>query len=170
VLLLDLKGDSDRLYQGYRRQAFLLALLGAAAIVVLLFLSFRSWRRVGTVVLPLAASVIVTVALLAATGGRLSIFNLVGLLLVVGVGSNYALFFERRESSREADAIQHRERIIVSLVLANLSTVIGFGVLTFSRIPVLHGIGMTVAIGAILSLVFSAILSTSKDKETQAAP
>jgi len=170
VLLLDLKGDSDRLYQGYRRQAFLLALLGAAAIVALLFLSFRSARRVGAVVVPLAASVIVTVALLALAGGRLSIFNLVGLLLVVGVGSNYALFFERRESSREADAIQHRERIIVSLVLANLSTVIGFGVLTFSRIPVLHGIGMTVAIGAILSLVFSAILSTSKDKETQAAP
>jgi predicted exporter len=170
VLLLDLKGDSDQLYQGYRRQAFLLALLGAAAIVALLFLSFRSWRRVGAVVGPLAASVIVTVALLAVTGDRLSIFNLVGLLLVVGVGSNYALFFERRESSQEIDAFQHRERIIVSLVLANLCTVIGFGVLTFSRIPVLHGIGMTVAIGAILSLAFSAILSASKDKETQAGP
>ena len=170
VLLLDLKGNSDRLYQSYRRQAFLLALLGALAIVALLFLSFRSPRRVYAVTAPLAAAVIVTVALLAATGSKLSIFNLVGLLLVVGVGSNYALFFERRASGAEASALQHRERIIVSLVLANLCTVIGFGVLTFSRIPVLHGIGMTVAIGAILSLVFSAILSMSKNDISQAGP
>jgi predicted exporter len=170
ILVLDLKGDSDQLYQSYRRQALLLALLGALAIVALLFLSFRSPLRVYAVIAPLAASVIATVALLAATGGKLSIFNLVGLLLVVGVGSNYALFFERRDAGKEASALQHRERIIVSLVLANLCTVIGFGVLTFSRIPVLHGIGMTVAIGAILSLVFSAILSTPKDDRDQAGP
>ena len=163
ILLLDLKGDSDRLYQTYRHQALLLALLGALAIVALLFLSFRSPRRVFAVIGPLAASVIVTVALLTATGDKLSIFNLVGLLLVVGVGSNYALFFERRDSGGELSALQHRERIIVSLVLANLCTVIGFGVLTLSRIPVLHGIGMTVAIGAILSLIFSAILSAPED-------
>ncbi len=170
ILLLDLKGDSDRLYQSYRHQAMLLALLGALAIVALLFLSFRSPRRVYAVVAPLAAAVVVTVALLAASGGRLSIFNLVGLLLVVGVGSNYALFFERRDAGGEASARLLRERIIVSLMLANLCTVIGFGVLTFSRIPVLHGIGMTVAIGAILSLVFSAILSMSKDDRDQAGP
>jgi len=170
VLLLDLKGDSDQLYQSYRHQALLLALLGALAIVALLFLSFRSPTRVYAVVVPLAASVAVTVALLAVSGGKLSIFNLVGLLLVVGVGSNYALFFERRDTGEEASARQHRERIIVSLVLANLCTVIGFGVLTFSRIPVLHGIGMTVAIGAILSLVFSAILSMPKYDRDQAGP
>jgi len=168
ILLLDLKGDSDRLYQTYRHQALLLAFLGALAIVALLFLSFRSPRRVFAVIGPLAASVIVTVALLTAAGDKLSIFNLVGLLLVVGVGSNYALFFERRDSGGELSALQHRERIIVSLVLANLCTVIGFGVLTFSRIPVLHGIGMTVAIGAILSLVFSAVLSAPEDGASRA--
>jgi predicted exporter len=46
-------------------------------------------------------------------------------------------------------------------VLANLCTVIAFGVLSLSQIPVLHGIGSTVALGAVLSLVFSAILSKS---------
>ena len=50
-------------------------------------------------------------------------------------------------------------RIIASLVLADLCTVIGFGILSFSAIPVLHGIGLTVAIGACLSLLLGAILS-----------
>jgi predicted exporter len=159
VLLLDLKGDSDALYQGYRRQALLLGLLGALGIVALLFISFRSPRRVAEVVAPLVAAVIVATAILAAGGARLTLFNLVGLLLVVGVGSNYALFFESQGASHQAAGPQHRERVIASLVLADLCTVIGFGVLTFSRIPVLHGIGLTVALGAVLSLVFSAILS-----------
>jgi predicted exporter len=68
------------------------------------------------------------------------------------VGSNYALFFERQRHVTE-----NAERTVASLVLANICTVIGFGTLSFSRIPVLHGIGLTVAIGAVLSLIFSAI-------------
>ena len=147
------------LYQGYRRQALLLGLLGALAIVVLLSISFRSPRRVAEVGVPLIAAVVVATAILAVSGARLTLFNLVGLLLVVGVGSNYALFFESQGASHKSVSPQHRERVIASLVLANLCTVIGFGVLTFSRIPVLHGIGLTVALGAVLSLVFSAILS-----------
>jgi predicted exporter len=35
-------------------------------------------------------------------------------------------------------------------------------VLSLSQIPVLHGIGTTVAVGALLSLCFSAILSRLK--------
>ena len=48
---------------------------------------------------------------------------------------------------------------MVSLLFANLSTMIGFGLLAFSKVPVLHAIGLTVGIGAILALAFSAILS-----------
>ncbi len=50
--------------------------------------------------------------------------------------------------------------MVASLVLANSCTIIGFGILSFARLQVLHGIGMTVAIGAFLSLVFSAILTS----------
>ena len=34
----------------------------------------------------------------------------------------------------------------------------GFGLLAFSKVPVLHDIGVTVGMGAILALAFSAIL------------
>jgi len=78
----------------------------------------------------------------------------VGLLLVVAVGSNYSLFFER-----QSGADQQGDRTVASLVLANTCTVIGFGVLSFSSMAVLHDIGLTVAIGTFLSLIFAAILS-----------
>jgi predicted exporter len=37
--------------------------------------------------------------------------------------------------------------------------VIGFGLLSFSQVPVLEALGMTVAPGAFLALVFSALLA-----------
>ncbi|MGH8621343.1 MAG: MMPL family transporter, partial [Burkholderiales bacterium] len=154
AVLLDLKRESDSLYRSYRAEVLENSLLGAAAIVVLLYASLRSPRRVFDVLAPLAAAVLVTAGILAAGGYQLSIFHLVGLLLVVAVGSNYSLFFDRQAPSGGA-----RERTIVSLLFANVTTMIGFGLLAFSRVPVLHDIGLTVGMGAMLALVFSAILS-----------
>ena len=99
IVLLDLKRASDELFQTYRREAVSHSALGAAAIVALLFVALRSPRRVLDVVAPLAAAVIVTFGVLLLTVGKLSIFHLVGLLLVVAVGSNYSLFFERHGTS-----------------------------------------------------------------------
>jgi len=158
VVFVDLKGESDRLLQTYQREAALLSLVGGLVILGLLTLSLRSMSRVFLVAAPLAASVVSTMALLTFDGRKLSIFHLVGLLLIVAVGSNYCLFFERQRR----EGVQS-ERTVASLVLANLCTVIGFGVLSFSRIPVLHDIGVTVAAGALLSLFFGAILNAPRE-------
>jgi predicted exporter len=104
------------------------------------------------VVLPIAAAVTVTVAILALSGVELTMFHLIALLLVVGVGSNYTLFFDRTVQQGVA-----RERTFVSLVTCNLSTVLGFGLIGFASTPLLSAIGVTVSIGAALSLFFGAV-------------
>jgi len=152
--LLDLKTESDRLLHRYRQEALTLALLGSAVIAALLLASFRAIGPTLIVLTPLAVAVVVTLALLTLGGRQISIFNLFGLLLVVAVGSNYCLFFERGGLSGPAGA-----RTVTSLLLANLCTVMGFGALSLSRIPVLTGIGGTVAVGTALSLVGAAILA-----------
>ena len=163
AMFVDLKAQSNNLLEVYRSEALMLALIGSLVILVLLAISLRSVRRVARVAAPLAAAVIVTTALLTLGGGTLSIFNLIGLLLTVAVGSNYCIFFERQDWSDP-----NSERMVASLVLANICTVIGFGILSFARLPVLHGIGMTVALGAFLSLVFSAILTSDGGAAPQA--
>lgn len=154
AVLLDLKRESDLLYRTYRAEALTYSLLGAAAIVLLLLASLRSPRRVFVVLAPLAAAVLVTAGVLVLAGFQLSIFHLVGLLLVVAVGSNYSLFFDRQALSGG-----ERERTIVSLLFANVTTLTGFGLLAFSSVPVLHDIGLTVGMGTFLALVFAAILN-----------
>lgn len=154
VLFVDLKAESDRLYAGYLQEALTLSAAGAAAILLLLALHLRSVRRLAQVAAPLAAAVIVVIAGLAAMGEKLTILHLVGMLLIVAVGSNYALFFDRA-----GDRTPIAGRTLASLAVANLTTVTGFGLLAFSSVPVLKAIGATVGPGAVLALLFSAALA-----------
>jgi predicted exporter len=89
-------------------------------------------------------------------GGTLSIFMVVGFLLIIAVASNYCLFFNRPAPDHET-----QRRSVASIVLANLCTVSAYGLMTLSHLPVLHDIGMTVAIGTFLSLLFAAAISTN---------
>ncbi len=152
--MLDLKAEADDLYTHYLAQAVSLSLAGLAAIFVLLALALSPARAL-RVVAPLALAVVTVAAGLAAAGQRLGILHIVGMLLIVAVGSNYALFFDRLAQHQRGDV----PRILASLAVASLATVIGFGVLAFSSVPVLAALGRTTAPGALLALLYSALLA-----------
>ena len=156
VTLVDLDHESDQLLKTFQRDASLLASIGSLGVLVVLSFGLRSLARVVAVASPLAAAIIVTAALLTVDGHTLSIFMVVGFLLIIAVGSNYCLFFNRSEHNGE-----RQRRSVASIVLANLCTVSAYGLMALSRLPVLHDIGMTVAIGTFLSLLFAAAISTS---------
>ena len=154
VLFVDMKTESDRLYSGYLREATVLSLGGLLAIVGLLLVVFRSPLRVLRIIAPLVAAVITVTAGLAVLGQQLIILHLVGLLLVVAVGSNYALFFDRPDPDTPISP-----STLASMLFANLTTVAGFGLLAFSDVVILQAMGVTVAPGVILALIYSAIFA-----------
>lgn len=160
VLFVDLKAESDRLYSGYLHEAIALSLGGVLAIIVLLLLVFRSFARTARIIVPLLAAIITVTAGLALFGQQLIILHLVGLLLVAAVGSNYALFFDRAERSAAPVILPG---MLTSMLFANLTTVAGFGLLAFSSVPILQAMGVTVAPGVILALVYSAIFARQSD-------
>jgi predicted exporter len=155
TVLLDLKAASDTLYDQYFNQALYLSGLGLCAIVLVLAIHLRQPKRVMTVFLPLLAAVVLVSSGLHLAGIRMNLLHLVGLLLIVAVGSNYALFFDARDDATE----EIQPQTLASLLFANLTTVAGFGLLGFSDVPVLQAIGVTVGPGAIAALLFSAVLS-----------
>ncbi len=156
--VLDLKQQSDELYASYLTDALRLSLLGFVAIVVLLLISLRSLKRVVRVVIPLVFAVLTVMVAIHLLGYSLTILHLIGLLLTIAIGSNYALFFDREASFHDPEK---NSAFLASLLIANLTTVIGFGMLAFSTVPVLAALGMTVAPGALLALLFSAAFSKS---------
>jgi predicted exporter len=167
---LDLKRESDALYSDYLREAMRLTLAGFAAIVVLLLVALRSFARAARVLAPLVLAVLVVAAALALFGVRLTILHLVGMLLIVAIGSNYALFFDSQHRDEEVGHRGHDTGpILASLCIANACTAIGFGLLCFSDVPVLEALGTTVAPGALLALVFSGLLTPVEGGERRLA-
>jgi predicted exporter len=155
--VLDLKTQTDALYAGYLREAIRLSWCGFAVIVLLLWFALRSPLRMARVLAPLVLAVLSVAAAHAVFGRQLNILHLVGMLLIVAVGSNYALFFDAEGTGRPDET---SARTLASLAIANVSTVIGFGLLSISQVPVLVALGTTVAPGAFLALLFSALMTS----------
>jgi predicted exporter len=154
--VLDIKGEADALYSTYLSEAVRLSLAGFAAIVILLLIALRSPWRVVRVVIPLALAVLAVAGGFALLGRQLTILHVIGMLLIVAVGSNYALFFDRRAADAHPGSVP---LTLASLLIANVATVVSFGILASSSVPVLAALGSTVAPGALLALVFSALLA-----------
>ncbi|MDE2439573.1 MAG: MMPL family transporter [Betaproteobacteria bacterium] len=150
ALFVDMKNEFDTLYNDYLHEATLLSLAGFVAIVGLLAITLRSARRLGIVLLPLLIAVVLVIASLHLAGQQLHLLHLIGMLLIVAVGSNYVLFFD------QSGATELDDTTLVSMVVANLTTAIGFGTLALSNVPVLYAIGITVGPGAVLALLLAA--------------
>ncbi len=148
---IDLEADANHLYSVYLRNARRAAAVGVLAIAGLLAATLRSARRTLRVLAPLAVAVGAVAAALTLAGIALTILHLVGMLLIVAIGSNYALFFVRHAAGDDG-------AITGSLAVANAATVIGFGLLATAPVPVLRDLGVTVAPGALLAFLCSAML------------
>lgn len=158
VNAIDLLEETTNIFDSYTHEALLFSSLGSLAILLLLCLSCGLTQAL-RVCIPLAGAVLSVVAIFDLYGIQLTILHLVGLLLVVAIASNYALFFAGEQQLDDAEA---QSKVEISLVVANLATVSSFGLLGTSSVPVLSYIGSTVAIGAFLALLFSAMMARAR--------
>jgi len=147
---VDMTGEMNNLVAAYIETAWRWFAIGAAAALAVIAAGLRSPRRILAVAAAILAALLVTVAILTAIGTGLSLIQVVSLQLVAGVGLDYALFFARRQLDQE-----ERARTLRTLVTCNAMTLLTFGVLALCRTPLLRQIGLTVAIGAVLALVFA---------------
>lgn len=154
--VIDLLAETNALFDSYLNEALVYSGLGCLAILAILLFMLRSLVRALRVALPLVCAVLGVTGALLLAGTALTILHLVGLLLVVAIGSNYALFFD---SSNSVASAQEQRLTLISLVTANLTIVGSFGMLALSSVPVLTILGVTVGLGTMLALLFSAILA-----------
>ncbi len=160
AFVVEIRTEAINVYKAYLREAIKLSFAGFVAIIALLTLVLRSVRRVLQVILPLLAAAVIVAASVVLLKGSISLLHLIGLLLVIAIGSNYALFFDRRSVlAAKAVSVESDHNTLSSLFFANLTTVLGFGLLAFSSVPVMNAIGLTVGVGTFLALLFSAVFA-----------
>ena len=156
---LDLKEESNRMVSLYRNETLRLLGWGVLAIGLVLLAGLRVPATVLRVMLPIGSAIVVVAASLHVLGERFSLFHIASFLLVIGLGLDYALFFNRRDGTQA-----ERGRTVYGLVVCSTTTILVFGVLALSQIPVLRAIGLTTALGSLTCLVFAAFLAESPKK------
>lgn len=147
VYYLDLKTETNHILLTYRDGILTYLAWGGVALILLLGFSLRSFSGMLKVIFPVAGALIITLGILHALDERLSVFHLASLLLVSGLGIDYALFLLQPH-----DQLTDRARTTMSVLVCSVTTLIVFGLLSFSQTPVLHSIGLTTFWGAVMCL------------------
>ncbi|MEZ9724166.1 MMPL family transporter [Vibrio splendidus] len=145
VKYLNKADEISALFAEYRVKITELLLIALAAIGMVL-----GWRYgVKQSLLMLLPSLIAGVAGLAVTGilgSTLNLFNLLGLILILGIGIDYTLFFAEQKKSLST---------LLAITLSGLTTLLSFGLLSLSQTHAIHSFGVTVLTGIFVAWLLS---------------
>ena len=152
VEVVDLRGEVGALLGAFRERALVATGLGVAMIYAILAFGLRSPIRAARAIAPAMLAALWTLAAIAGAGHALTIFHLLAVLFVIGVGVNYMLFVFPATGERISDTA------LVSLAVVSATTLCAFGAMATSSIPVLSALGVTVTLGVVATLLASALL------------
>ncbi len=147
VRFVDQVSEINRVLRQFRRTMMAVLFAVAGIVLIVLLARYRSANAL-TTALPAIGSVLLTTALLGLIGEPLTLFNSLALLLVLGMGDDFAIFL--REDQHAATTL--------AVVLCSLTTLLSFGLLAFSSVPFVHSIGLTITIGIACALPLSLLL------------
>jgi predicted exporter len=136
----------------YQRSTIRLLGWGLLAVLVLLALRYREWRRAAVAFVPSVVAAAVTVSVLTLAGRGLDLISLTALLFVVSMGVDYSVFLVDAHDEPDARSVS---AALTGALLACLSTVGAFGLLALSDHPVLSNLGLTAAVGIGTSLLLA---------------
>lgn len=117
-------------------------------VLVFAALTLRFGRRAWRALAPTLLASLLALAVLALLGQPLQLFNILALLLILGMGVDYGIFLLENPGKNETQPF-------LSVTLAAASTLLAFGLLALSSTPALHAFGLTMLLGIGLSWLFT---------------
>lgn len=135
----------NELFTRYRWSALQLSLIGLGLVIASVFAIYPFRLGLRIALIPAGACFFVF-GLFGLLGQTLNLFHLLGAFLGVCLSHNYAIFSSENAALGLATPTPVR--------LSAFSTAASFGVLGFSRIPVIHALGLTVALIVLTALVW----------------
>jgi predicted RND superfamily exporter protein len=125
-------------------------------ILALLAVAYREWQAWFIHTCSLLLALAATVATLKVTGIRLNLLNALAFPLVIGVGVDYGMHILSAARS-PGNVHEHLATVMKPLVICGLTTMSGFGALTFAHNPALSSLGQVCALGVFCCLVSSVV-------------
>lgn len=154
VLFIDRADEISDILARYRDR--ITALLAGAYGLIFLVLMRRygaahGWR----VILPPLVAALCAIAINIPLGQPINLFHLLALLLVLGIGIDYTLFFAE-------SALSEQQATASAILLSALTSILSFGLLALSSTPAISGFGRTVWIGIAIACILAPIAGGAK--------
>ncbi len=117
------------------------------AVVCLIFFFFLSWQLTLITILPVVFAMVSTLGTLNLLNHPLDIPGLMLSIIVIGMGVDYSLFFVLSYQRYGDENHSSLGLIRMSVFLASMSTLVGFGVLNFADHKLLKSAGLVSVLG-----------------------
>ena len=153
VQYVDTTASFSAMLGQYRGRAIMLLALSAALMAPLLGWRYGV-RRACWIMLPPLLALVATPGLRALFGAGFSLFDAIGLVLILSIGVDYAVFLA--ETSRERRAVT-----MLAVALAALTALLSFGLLALSHVQAVRHFGATMSIGILLAVLLAPLARRS---------
>lgn len=141
---LDKAAEISTIFAHYR--LFIGEMLVAVYLLISILLIWRYGLNLAFKVLaPPFIAGFVALAITGVLAIPITIFNLLALLLVLGIGIDYTLFFAEQKARISS------ENTLLAISLSSITTLLSFGLLALSETQAIHGFGITVFTGIVVA-------------------
>jgi predicted exporter len=151
VRFVDPTGDFSRLLGAYRNRAILLTVISLALVSIVLTWRYGLRGAFWTVLPPIIAALLVP-AVLSLGGEPFTFFHAMGLVLVVAIGVDYTIFCAETPPG-------HHSVTMLAILLATITTLLSFGLLSASSAVAVRSFGFTMLVGIIAAYFLAPIAS-----------
>lgn len=157
IAWVDRKSTFDELFAHYRH--ILTGLLCVALAVIACGAVARlGWRKGVISLVPSVVSLGCGLAVLSLNGYAVNLFSLLALVLVLGIGINYTLFFSNPRGTPLTS--------LLAITLAMLTTLLTLGMLVFSATQAISSFGIVLVSGIFTAFLLSPLaMPTKKEKK-----
>lgn len=138
--------EISQTFKIYRQRISILLMVAYILLLLLLFVRY-GFKRACLYFLPPASACALSLATLGWLNVPLTLFNLLAVFLILGIGVDYVLFFAETKSSYQGT--------MLAVSLSAMITILSFGLLALSTTPVIHYFGITVLVGITSAFIFA---------------
>jgi len=127
-------------FSRYRTLFTYVIAIGYLLTFIAIYIKYKrdAWRAV----LPPILATCITLAILSSTGEAVTLMTVIAFALLLGVGTDYGIFLLQYPGDK---------RVLLSISIAALMTLISFGSLSLSSVPAIHSFGIALLFGVLLS-------------------
>jgi len=150
-----ISAEASNIMNNYLQETWVrLLIMLLLLFIAILGFSYKNRSRIW-IVIPVFSGVLISLSFQVLLGNSINIFHLLSLLLVVGLGFDYSLFFNHEKKNRgEPSNGAH------AITISAMTTIITFSILAFSSVSILSSIGQIVVIGVFSCFIIARFIST----------